>query len=99
MLLENKNKSKNLYHLLIAFLVVCLKTASSATNESINELSAYNFEELQKLPEVNGSIFYYFGFGSNMLTKRIHIQNPTAKKIGAAKLEVSVKHNFFQIIF
>ncbi|XP_017841030.2 gamma-glutamylcyclotransferase [Drosophila busckii] len=31
--------------------------------------------------------FYYFGFGSNMLARRIHIQNPTAKRIGAGKLE------------
>ncbi|EDW78925.1 uncharacterized protein Dwil_GK11538 [Drosophila willistoni] len=33
------------------------------------------------------SKFYYFGFGSNMLARRIHIQNPTAKRIGAGKLE------------
>ncbi|KAH8286845.1 hypothetical protein KR018_002020, partial [Drosophila ironensis] len=33
------------------------------------------------------SKFYYFGFGSNMLASRIHIQNPTAKRIGAGKLE------------
>ncbi|XP_017072234.1 gamma-glutamylcyclotransferase [Drosophila eugracilis] len=31
--------------------------------------------------------FFYFGFGSNMLASRIHIQNPTAKRIGAGKLE------------
>ncbi|XP_030567938.1 gamma-glutamylcyclotransferase-like [Drosophila novamexicana] len=31
--------------------------------------------------------FYYFGFGSNMLARRIHIQNPTARRIGAGKLE------------
>jgi len=34
------------------------------------------------------SKFFYFGFGSNMLASRIHIQNPTAKRIGAGKLEV-----------
>ncbi|XP_030372636.1 gamma-glutamylcyclotransferase-like isoform X2 [Scaptodrosophila lebanonensis] len=33
------------------------------------------------------SKFYYFGFGSNMLAQRIHIQNPTAKRIGAGKLD------------
>ncbi|XP_037722089.1 gamma-glutamylcyclotransferase isoform X1 [Drosophila subpulchrella] len=33
------------------------------------------------------SKFFYFGFGSNMLASRIHIQNPTAKRIGAGKLE------------
>ncbi|KAH8371767.1 hypothetical protein KR093_008805, partial [Drosophila rubida] len=41
---------------------------------------------LQQLPEVHGSKFYYFGFGSNMLEKRIHIQNPSAKFLGAAVL-------------
>lgn len=46
-------------------------------------------KEIRKLPEVHGEKFYYFGFGSNMLTKRIHIQNPTAVKIGPGKLEVS----------
>lgn len=36
------------------------------------------------------STFYYFGFGSNMLASRIHIQNPTAKRVGAGKLEVKI---------
>ncbi|KAH8411105.1 hypothetical protein KR222_003438 [Zaprionus bogoriensis] len=31
--------------------------------------------------------FFYFGFGSNMLAGRIHIQNPTARRVGAGKLE------------
>ncbi|EDV97874.1 GH17112 [Drosophila grimshawi] len=31
--------------------------------------------------------FYYFGFGSNMLASRIHIQNPTARRLGAGRLE------------
>ncbi|EDV51869.2 gamma-glutamylcyclotransferase isoform X1 [Drosophila erecta] len=34
-----------------------------------------------------GTKFFYFGFGSNMLASRIHIQNPTAKRIGVGKLE------------
>ncbi|XP_016978848.1 gamma-glutamylcyclotransferase [Drosophila rhopaloa] len=38
------------------------------------------------LPEVRGDKFLYFGFGSNMLTKRIHIQNPTAVRVGPALL-------------
>ncbi|XP_075160163.1 gamma-glutamylcyclotransferase-like [Haematobia irritans] len=33
------------------------------------------------------SKFYYFGFGSNLLAKRIHIQNPTAIRMGPGKLE------------
>ncbi|XP_037815953.1 gamma-glutamylcyclotransferase-like [Lucilia sericata] len=43
--------------------------------------------EIENLREVNGDKFYYFGYGSNMLTKRIHIQNPTAVKIGAGVLD------------
>ncbi|XP_013116747.1 gamma-glutamylcyclotransferase [Stomoxys calcitrans] len=31
--------------------------------------------------------FYYFGFGSNLLAKRLHIQNPTAVRVGPGKLE------------
>uniref|UniRef100_A0A1B0AXV9 gamma-glutamylcyclotransferase n=1 Tax=Glossina palpalis gambiensis TaxID=67801 RepID=A0A1B0AXV9_9MUSC len=33
------------------------------------------------------SKFYYFGFGSNMLSKRIHIQNPGADRVGPGKLQ------------
>ncbi|XP_054733273.1 gamma-glutamylcyclotransferase-like [Anastrepha obliqua] len=39
------------------------------------------------LPERFGDKFIYFGYGSNMLTKRIHIQNPTAQKIGMGILK------------
>ena len=46
--------------------------------------------DLQNLPEVKGDKFYYFGYGSNMLTKRIHIQNPTAVKIGPGELQVNL---------
>ncbi|XP_062131500.1 gamma-glutamylcyclotransferase-like [Drosophila sulfurigaster albostrigata] len=42
---------------------------------------------LQQLPEVHGDKFFYFGFGSNMLAKRIHIKNPSAKFLGAALLK------------
>uniref|UniRef100_A0A1A9W3E1 gamma-glutamylcyclotransferase n=1 Tax=Glossina brevipalpis TaxID=37001 RepID=A0A1A9W3E1_9MUSC len=38
------------------------------------------------LTEVDGHKFYYFGYGSNMLTKRIHLQNPTAIKVGPGQL-------------
>lgn len=36
----------------------------------------------------NGT-FLYFGFGSNLLSHRIHIQNPTAVRAGTGKLKVS----------
>lgn len=45
--------------------------------------------DVKNLTEVHGDKFYYFGYGSNMLTKRIHIQNPTAVKIGPGTLKVS----------
>lgn len=38
------------------------------------------------------SKFYYFGYGSNMLAKRIHIQNPAAQRVGVGKLQVSLLH-------
>lgn len=34
--------------------------------------------------------FLYFAFGSNLLTERIHINNPTAQKVGIGKVEVSM---------
>jgi len=33
------------------------------------------------------TFFYYFGYGSNLLTKRIRIQNKTAERVGVGKLE------------
>ncbi|XP_060657512.1 gamma-glutamylcyclotransferase-like [Drosophila nasuta] len=46
----------------------------------------YGLDLVKQLPEVHGDKFYYFGFGSNMLAKRIHIQNPSAKFLRAALL-------------
>jgi len=36
----------------------------------------------------NMNKFMYFAYGSNMLAQRIHIQNPTAVRIGTGKLNV-----------
>lgn len=33
--------------------------------------------------------FLYFAYGSNLLSKRIHIQNPTAERRGIGRLKVS----------
>lgn len=33
------------------------------------------------------SFFYYFGYGSNLLTKRIRVQNKSAERVGVGKLE------------
>lgn len=35
------------------------------------------------------STFLYFAYGSNLLTKRIHLQNPSAIRKGIAELKVS----------
>ena len=34
--------------------------------------------------------FLYFAYGSNLLSKRIHINNPSAVRCGIGKLEVSL---------
>ncbi|XP_026849020.1 gamma-glutamylcyclotransferase [Drosophila persimilis] len=73
-------------------LVLCLLTALRVSKghniggiiSSSNGL--HGNDSLETLPEVHGSKFFYFGFGSNMLAQRIHIQNPTAERIGAALL-------------
>lgn len=68
--------------LILIILQIVVSISSSPTTE------AEKMKEIRALPEVHGDKFYYFGFGSNMLTKRIHIENPTAVKIGPGKLEV-----------
>lgn len=35
------------------------------------------------------SSFLYFAYGSNLLTKRLHLQNPSAVRKGIAELKVS----------
>lgn len=56
--------------------LILLFAAARGAQLNVNEL----------LPEVHDDKFYYFGFGSNMLAKRIHIQNPTAQLVGPATL-------------
>ncbi|XP_017059093.1 gamma-glutamylcyclotransferase-like [Drosophila ficusphila] len=62
--------------------IFCLLVALSRTQGN----SIGDFNASLNLPEVRGNKFLYFGFGSNMLADRIHIQNPTAVKIGPALL-------------
>jgi hypothetical protein len=45
--------------------------------------------KMNMLPEVIGENFLYFGFGSNLLANRIHINNPTAIRKGIGKLKVN----------
>lgn len=35
--------------------------------------------------------FLYFAYGSNLLTERIHINNPSAKMVDIGKLKVSAE--------
>lgn len=51
-------------------------------------VTVYKFFE-SSLKLIMASKFYYFGYGSNMLAKRIHIQNPAAQRVGVGKLEVT----------
>lgn len=36
--------------------------------------------------------FLYFGYGSNLLQRRIHIQNPSAVRAGIGKIKVSARN-------
>lgn len=40
-------------------------------------------------PNNHHKTFMYFAYGSNLLSKRIHIKNPSAKRLGIGKLDVS----------
>ncbi|XP_034483752.1 gamma-glutamylcyclotransferase-like [Drosophila innubila] len=64
------------------FIALILAIITLAAGEKIDDVSL-----IQQLPEVHGDKFYYFGFGSNMLAKRIHVQNPTAVIMGPALLK------------
>ncbi|XP_065360179.1 gamma-glutamylcyclotransferase-like [Calliphora vicina] len=68
--------------LILVFLVQVLSLVQSSVIPN-----STNKTDVENLPGVNGDKFYYFGYGSNMLAKRIHIQNPTAVKIGAGILK------------
>lgn len=36
------------------------------------------------------STFFYFAYGSNLLAQRIHINNPSAVRVGIGKLNVRI---------
>lgn len=38
--------------------------------------------------------FLYFAYGSNLLKRRIHINNPSAEFLGIGRLDVSVAYSF-----
>ncbi|EDV51868.1 gamma-glutamylcyclotransferase [Drosophila erecta] len=62
--------------------ISCLLAALSQVN--CHSISGSN--ATLNLPEIRGDKFQYFGFGSNMLIRRIHIQNPSAVRVGPALL-------------
>ncbi|KAH8286844.1 hypothetical protein KR018_002019 [Drosophila ironensis] len=75
---------------LAACLLMAMPPQSANCEGTENANSTGNVDSIanpsQDLPEVRGNKFFYFGFGSNMLQERIHIQNPTAVRIGPARL-------------
>lgn len=46
-------------------------------------------DDATTMSNVTVATFLYFAYGSNLLLHRIRLNNPTAKKIGIGKLEVS----------
>ncbi|XP_068149492.1 gamma-glutamylcyclotransferase [Drosophila tropicalis] len=68
-------------------IIICLCLMAAASTSAHNSQKQKSSNNSQELPEIHGNKFYYFGFGSNMLKQRIHIQNPTAVRIGAALLK------------
>lgn len=77
--------------------MVTIANISACMNDS--ELNA---ESLQAngifscdLHSKNATSFIYFGYGSNMLSARIHLQNPTAERIGIGELKVSISKSCY----
>lgn len=42
---------------------------------------------------MSANTFLYFAYGSNLLMKRIHINNPSASRAGIARLKVRIIYN------
>ncbi|KAH8355611.1 hypothetical protein KR200_010062 [Drosophila serrata] len=86
------NRERNRLIRLITCLLAALPKGQGHSVDSVNSvratsnLSCPDCNGTSNLPEVRGNKFLYFGFGSNMLAQRIHIQNPTAVRIGPARL-------------
>jgi hypothetical protein len=54
----------------------------------IDTVQVTKLAKMSSLPEVIGEKFLYFGFGSNLLSERIHINNPSARRRTIGKLKV-----------
>uniref|UniRef100_A0A1A9VMM8 gamma-glutamylcyclotransferase n=1 Tax=Glossina austeni TaxID=7395 RepID=A0A1A9VMM8_GLOAU len=70
----------------VTLLILSVFTRNLSANHSGQSGNGDDNSDSMVLPEINGNKFYYFGYGSNMLTTRIHLQNPTAIKIGPGEL-------------
>ncbi|KAH8373454.1 hypothetical protein KR009_007677, partial [Drosophila setifemur] len=81
-----KNR-QNINNFAVCILLVVFSNANCHSIGRANSNSNITNNVTLDLPEVQGDIFRYFGFGSNMLAKRIHIQNPTAVRVGPAVLD------------
>ncbi|XP_055902234.1 gamma-glutamylcyclotransferase isoform X2 [Eupeodes corollae] len=70
---------------------VCAFVQSSPlekTNEILSSSDKVkNVVETMELPEVDGDHFNYFGYGSNLLAARIHIENESAVRKAVGKLK------------
>lgn len=54
-----------------------------------------NFSNFKKMYEATADTFLYFAYGSNLLKKRIRINNASAEFLGIGRLEVRVKNLVF----
>lgn len=84
----------NLYISLSAFYAIMINVGAAAVSSNLLSTRAGFPPACNKIigSEVvleNSNKFAYFGYGSNMLAARIHIQNPTAQRIGVGELKVS----------
>uniref|UniRef100_A0A1B0AXV6 gamma-glutamylcyclotransferase n=1 Tax=Glossina palpalis gambiensis TaxID=67801 RepID=A0A1B0AXV6_9MUSC len=70
----------------VTLLILSVFAGNLSANQSGRSGDSGGNNDSIVLPEIIGDKFYYFGYGSNMLTKRIHLQNPTAIKVGSGQL-------------
>jgi hypothetical protein len=58
---------------------------------NLNLLILFNFTTMPASATVMPDTFFYFAFGSNLLTERILINNPSATFVEVARLDVSTQ--------
>ena len=75
--------------------VFCLQLSQRLLRTGSKLKISLSFSKTPKMPlsEACSAVepsntFFYFAFGSNLLTERIHINNPSAKFVDVAQLKV-----------